>query len=326
MYKHDRKQFMYKHELEGFMSNINFRSIISKEEWGKFKEEKIDKAEYDKDIDIEFVIKGLDYGEDGMTLGNNGSSLTFDPFEGADVEIFANVSMVKENGTEKRKGYRCIPPDSYEECKKWIGKQIFIITDELVEIPRHSVVTQAKLYKKGYNEAYKARLEEKQRADKIKNYFDTLNEKADKLHTPWIVKCKNDRNEDKYRVAFEFMGGEVKVYCKNKMSAIIVTNYLFELDANRLFQGKLDFPECRYTNIEKKLDTSLEEYAKMKGMISLDPIYGLVKDRINYVIRVEKLDHLLSKDLKDFLKIEVSKMNGEILDNKLADLAAMNSK
>ena len=316
---------MYKHELEGFMSNINFRTIITEKEWNKFKEEKIDKGEFDKEIDIDFVVRDLEYGPEGMLITDRGQTLSFFNYNGALVEIYANVHMVKENGTEVRKGYKCYPPSSYDECKKWIGKQVFIIGNTLEEVPRNSVIVKARLYKKGVNEVYKAQLEEKERVERVKNYISNLYEKIDTLSLNWIEKCQNSRGEDKYKISFEFMGSEVNVYCKDKMSAIIVTNYLFELDANRLFQGKLDFPECRYTNIEKKLGTTLEEYKKMKTLSSLDPIYGLVKDRISYVIRQEGLEHLLSKELKDFLKVEVS-TNGEILDNRLADLLKMNSK
>lgn len=323
MYKHNGTQYMYRHEIEGFMNDINFRSVITDEEWYKFKEEKIDRAVFSKEVNIEYVVTDLDYGTDGAMV-NNGKINT-ENFNGAKVEIFTDVRMVEKDDTEARMGFRCYPPSSYDDCKKWVGKQIFIIDKELVEIPRNSVIVRAKLYVKGVNETYKRQLEEKQRKERINEYFDELHAKLDMLPTPWIMESINERGDAKQKVSFEFMGNEVFVYCKDKMSAIIVSNYLFELDANRLFQGKLDFPNLRFTNIEKKLGTSLEEYCKMRQMLSLDPIYSLVKDRINFVIQHEGLENLISKELKEFLKVDFAK-NGEILDRRIADLLKISSK
>ena len=311
---------MYKHEIEGFISDINFRSIISEDEWNKFKEEKIDKAVFKEEIPIDYVVTDIDYGPNGAIIENG--KLKFENFNGVKVLIYANVHMVKEGDTEVRKGYRCYPPTSYDECKKWVGKQIFVISNELEEVPKNTLVVNAKMYIKGVNETYKLQLE--QRRERIRDYFDELDAKLKTLPTPWITESTNDKGDIKKKVCFEFMGNEVYVFCKDKMSAIIVSNYLFELDANRLFQGKLDFAEIRYTNIEKKLGTSLDEYTKMRDMTSLDPIYSLVKDRINFVIQHENLERLISKELKDFLKVDIGK-NGEVLDRRLADLLKISS-
>ena len=146
MYKHNGTQYMYRHEIEGFMNDINFRSVITEEEWYKFKEEKIDRAIFSKEVNIEYVVTDLDYGTDGAMV-NNGKINT-ENFNGAKVEIFTDVRMVEKDDTEVRMGFRCYPPSSYDDCKKWVGKQIFIIDKELVEVPRNSVIVRAKLYVK----------------------------------------------------------------------------------------------------------------------------------------------------------------------------------
>ena len=242
MYKHNNSQYMYKHELELFKTSINGRSIMTPEEWGKFRDEKVDIGVVDKEIDIDVVILDLDYSETGLNL----NTMNLDSFKGAFVGIWANVEIRKdpEKG-DVRVGNRCYPPATYDNCKKFIGKQIFLISEAVEEIPVNSVVFNAQLYIKGVNEEYRKRLEAKKLRDEKNKYFERIKEAANALETPWITTSKNEKNVDKYLFEFEFMDEKVQVIMADKVSAIIASNYIFSLDANNLFQGKLLFcPPC----------------------------------------------------------------------------------
>lgn len=317
MYKHNNSQYMYKHELELFKTSINGRSIMTPEEWGKFRDEKVDIGVVDKEIDIDVVILDLDYSETGLNL----NTMNLDSFKGAFVGIWANVEIRKdpEKG-DVRVGNRCYPPATYDNCKKFIGKQIFLISEAVEEIPVNSVVFNAQLYIKGVNEEYRKRLEAKKLRDEKNKYFERIKEAANALETPWITTSKNEKNVDKYLFEFEFMDEKVQVIMADKVSAIIASNYIFSLDANNLFQGKLEFRNLRFINIERKIGTTLDEYMKMRDMSSLDNIYNIVKNNIYLASKKAGILDILSKDLKNYISVEVNK-KGEIIDSALVEFA-----
>ena len=317
MYKHHNTQYMYKHELELFKTSINGRSIMTPEEWGKFRDEKVDIGIVDKEIDIDAAVLDLDYSEFGLNMNN----MDLNSFKGANVGIWANVEIRKDpDKGDVRVGNRCYPPATYDNCKKFIGKQIFLISDTVEEIPANSVIFKAQLYVKGMNEEYRKRLEAKKLRDEKNKYFDKIKEAANELDTPWIHISKNERNVEKYLFEFEFMDEPIRIIMADKVSSIIASNYIFELDANNLFQGKLEFRNLRFINIERKLGTSLDEYMKMRNMSSLDNIYNIVKNNIYLAAKKAGLLDMLSKDLKNFISVEVNK-KGEIIDSTLIEFA-----
>lgn len=297
MYMINGKPYITAKEFDEFIKDISNRNIMAVGDWNKLQDKEKDIAILDKKVEIAFVIMGFDYDE-----GINEPSQCI-RYKGIDLRLYVHITN-KDGDIHSNEafGYPCY--NRLVTPSEWFnGKPSYIFSNTPERIPRNHRIIEANLYVKGTSEQYKREQELKAAREAEKKYMDDLEKKVLKsVNTPWIkqVPSEKDKKIMKWAFTFDFMDNTVKIYGSDKISAIIMSNYLYELNANSLFSGMLDISNLKYVDLKKR-NVDLEEYKKIKKYVSLEPLYGLVKDRILYVIETNELGNLVSLDLKKFL-------------------------
>lgn len=297
MYLINGKSYITWNEFDAFIKDINNRNIMSVGDWNKLQDKEKDIAVFEKKVDIAYVIVGFDY-EEGI---NDPKQCVH--YKGIDLRIYTNITNKDGDvhGTEAF-GYPCVnklitPSDWFD------GKPSYIYSTNPERIPRNHRIIEANLYVKATSEDYKRKQELKAAEEAEKKYMEDIEKKILKsVNTPWIKQTPSEKDKKimKWMFSFEFMDNTVKIYSNDKLSSIIMSNYLYELNANSLFSGMLDISHMKYVDLKKR-NVDIEEFKKIKKYVSLEPLYGLVKDRILYVIHENELDNLVSNELKKFL-------------------------
>ena len=289
-----------KQDIDRFLDRSDQRAFMIQSDFDKLKDHENDLVLGNGKINIGFVILGLDFGNEGCAdIGQ------IKHYKHIYVQLYSDIQEVEdeESGTKVKKGRIChVNEDAGEE---WIkgGKHIFTYDpdSELVPIPTKTKILQANFYIYKLNEEYLKEQEELKRLEQEKKLFEIIEKNFKSISTPFIKVQKNEEGVEKQTFTFSFMDHEVKIFAKNRFDALVMSNYLFELNANPLFQGMLDISNLKYISFDVR-GIKEDEYMDMLKYESLDHLYGLVKNRISYVINNFKLDKFISKDLKNFLK------------------------